>query len=269
MLRGMKLRLLAPILALAACPALAFTQDEVLEARLLPGWRMENGHHMAALSLALAPDWKTYWRSPGDAGIPPQFDWSGSENVKSVRIHWPSPAVFHNNGMQTVGYHDGVVLPLEVIPADPAKPVHLAARVDMGVCKDICMPATVSVGGDLPQAGESDSTIRAALQARPDTAKEAGLRAISCEVEPIADGLRLTAAIDLPARGSAETVVFEAGTAGVWVAEAQTARQGGRLVSVTEMVGPSGAPFALDRSGVVVTVIGQGRSVEIKGCPAP
>ena len=71
------------------------------------GWQMQNGHHMAGLSLQLAPDWKTYWRAPGEAGIPPLFDWSGSTNVQSVRVHWPSPVVFHLNGMQTIGYHDG------------------------------------------------------------------------------------------------------------------------------------------------------------------
>jgi DsbC/DsbD-like thiol-disulfide interchange protein len=77
---------------------------------------MENGGHMAAVELQLAPGWKTYWRSPGDAGIPPSFDWSGSENVKSVRLHWPAPEVFEANGMQTIGYHERLVLPVEITP---------------------------------------------------------------------------------------------------------------------------------------------------------
>ena len=265
---GGRMKIAALLVALAA-PAHAFTQEDVVQAQLLPGWRMDTGHHMAGLALELAPHWKTYWRSPGDAGIPPQFDWQGSQNVKSVRLHWPSPTVFHTNGMQTVGYVDGLVLPLEVTAVDPTKPVHLRARVDIGVCNEICMPAEVRVQGDLPAQGAGDSAIKSALKARPETAKEAGLQGISCDVEPIADGLRLTARIDLPARGGPETVVFESGVAGVWVAEAQTARQGGALVSVTELVGSSGAPFALDRSGVTVTVIGKGRAVEIQGCPAP
>ena len=91
----------AATLALLAAPALATTQDDVLSAQLRPGWQMENGGHMAAVELQLAPGWKTYWRSPGDAGIPPTFDWSGSDNVRSVRIHWPAPLVFDANGMQT------------------------------------------------------------------------------------------------------------------------------------------------------------------------
>lgn len=266
----MKLPVLACLIALMAAPAArAYTQDDVLRADLLPGWRMEGGNHMAGISLTLAAKWKTYWRSPGDAGIPPAFDWGGSENLASVRVHWPSPSVFHTNGMRSVGYHQAVVLPIEVVPVDPALPVRLRARIDMGVCKDICMPATVELGGELTAPGASDQAIRAALKARPRSAKEAGVRHISCEITPIDDGLRLTARLDMPAAGSDEAVVFETADPRVWVSEPQSRREGGSLVAVAELVGPSGAPFGLDRSGVTVTVLAAGRSVEIRGCPAP
>ena len=85
---------------------------------------------------------------------------------------------------------------------------------------------------------------------------------------PITDGLRLTVVLDLPQRG-AETVVFETADPSVWVGEAESARSGGRLTASADLVASSGAPFALDRSGVVVTVLGTGGSVEIAGCPAP
>lgn len=261
---------LASVLALcAAAPMRATTQEDVLSAAILPGWQMQNGHHMAAISLTLAPQWKTYWRAPGDAGIPPLFDWSGSQNVKAVTIHWPSPQVFHTNGMQTVGYHDKLVLPVEVTPRDPGQPIFLRAQVDLGVCKDICMPAAVQLQAELTAPGKPDEAIRAALKALPNSGAEAGLAGIACVLDPIADGLRLTATLTLPTRGPQEVVVFEAGNTSVWVSEAATSRQGGVLTSVAEMVESSGAPFALDRSAVKVTVLGAGRAVEITGCPAP
>lgn len=250
--------------AMVASPALATTQDEVLSAQILPGWQMENGHHMAGVSLQLAPEWKTYWRSPGAAGIPPLFNWSGSENVKSVRVLWPSPQVFHTNGMQTIGYHDGVILPLEVVAIDPLKPVLLRAGVDLGVCNEICMPASVALSVDLGMGLQPDAAIKAALRDLPEAGKSV---AISCEVQPIDDGLRVTALIDLPAR-QGETVVFEVADASIWVGEAASARAGGRLTAVADLVASNGAPFALDRSGVMVTVLGGGGSVEILGCPA-
>lgn len=254
---------------LLASPAAATTQDDVLAATLLSGWQMENGAQMAALKLTLAPGWKTYWRSPGDAGIPPSFDWSGSVNVKSVRIHWPAPTVFHTNGMQSIGYHDQLVLPVEVTPIDPGKPMRLAAQVDLGVCDKICLPASVSLTADLAQPGAANAVIEAALGERPATATEAGVAKVACTVDPIADGLRLTATINLPDPGSDEVVVFETADPSVWVSESETTRSGNQLVAVTEMVADTGTPFALDRSSLTVTVLSNGDAIEIHGCPAP
>jgi DsbC/DsbD-like thiol-disulfide interchange protein len=257
-------------LALLAAPGFAQSTQHVdrLDAALLPGWQTDVGHYMAGLQLTLTPGWKTYWRSPGEAGIPPLFNWSGSENLKSVRVHWPTPAVFHTNGLQSIGYHDQVTLPLEVIALDPAKRVRLHAVVDLGVCKDICLPASLDLTADLNGPGVPDAIIQKALAAQPKDATNAGLTAISCAVDPISDGLKITATLQLPAQGSIETVAFETDQPEIWVAEAKTTRNGNQLVSVTDMVPPTGAPFALDRSKIKLTVIAEGRAVEIRGCPA-
>lgn len=261
-----KTALTLAVLALTALSVHAETQEDILSARLLAGYATDQGTRMAGLQMAFAPGWKTYWRAPGDAGIPPIFDWSGSKNVKAVHLHWPRPSVFHLNGMQSVGYHDALVLPLEVEPVDPAQPVALHLRVDLGVCKDICMPATLDLSADLTPGG-GDAAIRAALADQPITGRAAGVLSLHCSVEPIRDGLRVTAHLDLPSQGAEETVVLESGVEGVWVSEATTTRDGGRLTAVADMVPPEGAPFALDRSGVVVTVIAPDRAVEVKGCP--
>lgn len=264
------MRHLAPLLVLAlATPALAFTQEDVMQGDMRPGWQTESGTRMTALHLSLAPGWKTYWRSPGDAGIPPSFDWSGSENLRAVRFHWPRPHVFELNGMKTVGYHDELVLPIEVTPIDPALPVRLRGTVDLGVCSDICLPASVAFDTLAEGTGGPDPLIAAALADQPVSAQAAGLIGIGCTVDPIRDGLRLTAAIDLPHEGGEETVVFESATTGIWVSESEASRQGGRLTAAADLVPPDGAPFALDRSSVTVTVISDRQAVEIRGCPAP
>jgi DsbC/DsbD-like thiol-disulfide interchange protein len=272
MVRAMPIRiaLLAALatLAPAAASAEALTQDQILTAALLPGWQTESGTRMSALRLDLAPHWKTYWRSPGDAGIPPEFDWSGSKNLKAVHIHWPVPEVFHLNGMQTIGYVEELVLPLEVVPQDPARPVELHARVDLGVCNDICIPATVTLAASLSGPGAPDRAIADALAHRPETPREAGLTDIACDVEPTADGLRVTARIVMPAHSRDETVVFEPGRPGIWSSEAETSRDDGQLIAVSEMGASSGQPFALDRSALTLTILSKGRSVEIPGCPA-
>lgn len=248
-----------------ATPAFAQSQEDVLQAEFLPGWQMADGHYMTALDLHLAPEWKTYWRAPGDAGIPPVFDWTGSVNLKSVTFHWPRPTVLSLNGMTSIGYLDELVLPVEVVPADATKPVILALTMGLGICHDICMPAQLTFAANLTGSGQPDGRISAALRDVPFQTKAS----VTCEVTPIKDGLRVTARMALPAAGQAETVVFETPDPRVWVAQAETRREGGMLISQTELVPPDGAPFALDRSGVTLTVLGTDKAVEIRGCPAP
>lgn len=255
----MRLSLLA--LPLLALPAFA---EVPVAAHLLPGWQEKDGNRIAGIRLDLQPGWKTYWRAPGEAGIPPEFDWSASDNVAGVRIHWPSPHVFSLNGMRTVGYSDGVVLPIEITPRDPSQPVSLKAHVAMGVCKDICVPVEVEFRAVLDGAGAPDGAIRAALADAPERDGRA-----ACSVDPISDGLRVTAEVALPDTGGDEMVVIEPREADIWVSEATVTRQGGRIVAVADLVPPAGAPFALDRGAMRLTVLGDNRVVEIAGCPAP
>ncbi len=131
-----------------------------------------------------------------------------------------------------------------------------------------CIPASVTLDADLSQQGET-AAIKAALADVPKQAVAAGLTGIGCTIEPISDGLRLTADIGLPDQGGTEVVVFETATSGVWVSQSTSARTGATLVATSDLVPPAGAPFALDRSGVTVTVVAENSAVEIKGCPAP
>ncbi|MGE5539879.1 MAG: protein-disulfide reductase DsbD family protein [Gemmatimonas sp.] len=101
------------------------------------------------LEFRLAPGWKTYWRSPGDAGLPAEVDWSGSENVADLSIRWPLPQRETLLGYETLVYRDRVVLPVMARPIDPAKPVRLRARVDYLVCEKLCVPADAALALDL------------------------------------------------------------------------------------------------------------------------
>jgi DsbC/DsbD-like thiol-disulfide interchange protein len=259
--------LLAVLSAFAAAPLAAQgLPDDLVRAELLPGWRTPDGTRMTALRLRLAPGWKTYWRAPGEAGIPPSFDWRGSRNVGSVSFHWPEPQVFDLNGYRTLAYGEELVLPIEVTPKDPGAPVSVAAKVALGVCEDVCVPVSLSIEAELPDIADADPVIEAALASQPQSARAAGLAAARCEIEPIRDGLRLTARLSLPARGGEEFAVVELGDGRVWVSEAETSREGGELVTVADLVPPDGKPFALDRRDVRITVFGDRGAVDVQGC---
>ena len=166
-----------------------YVMPDVISVEVLPGWRTPEGTHMAGLRFRLAPGWKTYWRAPGDAGIPPLFAWGGSQNVAGAVLHWPVPEVSYPNGMRTIGYADEVVIPVELTPSGPGAPLRLAGTVELGVCSDICMPMTLSFGADLPADGERDGAIVAALVDRPLTPGEAGVSSALCHAVPTDGGL--------------------------------------------------------------------------------
>ena len=263
----------AAILALCAGamagPAGAWSVEDVLQAQVLPGWRTAEGTHMAALHLTLAEGWKTYWRAPGENGVPPRFDWEGSENLDGVEMHWPRPTVFDTGGLRTIGFAHELVLPMEVTLRDAAAAARLVARVDLGVCETVCVPVTVEVAAALPVAAGGDPRIDAALADRPAPAGAAGLRSAQCAVAPLEDGLRLTATLEMPSLGAGELAVIELHDESVWVSEAVSRRAGDRLTAEADLVAMDGGAVALDRAALRITVLAEGRAVELVGCPAP
>jgi DsbC/DsbD-like thiol-disulfide interchange protein len=107
----------------------------------LLGGEMADGAWQAGIDIDIGPEWKTYWRMPGDAGIPPDFDWSGSTNLKGVEVIWPAPGRFHDAAGESVGYKTHVLFPLRVTPLEAGKPVGLALKMFFAVCKDVCIPS--------------------------------------------------------------------------------------------------------------------------------
>lgn len=242
---------------------------DIAKIEILPGWRTDEGHRIAAIRISLAPEWKTYWRAPGDSGIPPRFAWEGSENLQSVRLLWPTPNVFYLNGVRSIGYKDDVIIPMILTAVDPGNPqISLRGEMELGVCRDICVPVNVSLKAKLAGPGQPDPAIRASMADRPATAKEAGVGAVTCSVEPISDGLRLTTRIDLPRMAKKEVTVVELPDQSIWISPAVSTRNGRQLTSVAEMVPPSATPFMLKRSDIRITVLGNGKGVDIQGCKA-
>ena len=235
---------------------------EVVEVRLLEGWRQADGRHMSALEIRLAPGWKTYWRSPGDGGIPTTVTLDSG----AVRLHWPSPDVFYTGMMRSIGYQEDVLLPMELQLEDGAQSVR--GRVELGVCQDVCMPVSLEIEAVLPGSGRPDARIIAALSDRPLTAEEIGAPAASCRIRPISDGLRVEAHIPIMDIGGQEEVVFELPDPQIWISDPRTEARGGMLVATADIVPPDAGPFALDRSELRITVLGRRGAFEMLGCAA-
>jgi DsbC/DsbD-like thiol-disulfide interchange protein len=135
-------------------------------ARLIAG-ATSNAHDSvflrAGIEIRLDPGWETYWRDPGDSGAPPSFDFSGSENVKSVNVLWPAPERFPDGaGGNSIGYRGHVILPLHVVPAESAKPTALRLKLEYDVCLNICIPVESNLVLNLSGNGAEDEAIERA-----------------------------------------------------------------------------------------------------------
>ncbi|WP_373355053.1 protein-disulfide reductase DsbD domain-containing protein [Pseudoroseicyclus sp. CXY001] len=263
----MRLPALALALCLAAPAAQAWDLDDAVSLTVLPGWRQADGTHMAAIRLSLAPGWKTYWRAPGDAGIPPEFHFAGSGNLAAIRPHWPVPEIFEQGGMRSIGYHGELVLPIELQPRGGGDIV-LSGEIELGICEEICVPVRLPIEALLPAVGSRDGAIIGALVDAPMSAAAAGVGGVSCTLRPGAEGMEITAELTMAPLGPGEAAVIEAGP-GIWVSEPELTRSGDRLRMTAHLVDIAGRQVAVDRGALRLTLFGGGRAAEVQGCPAP
>jgi DsbC/DsbD-like thiol-disulfide interchange protein len=120
----------------------------------------------AGVEIKMQPGWKTYWRYPGDSGVPPVFDFAASDNVKSATVLWPAPVRFADGGGNSIGYKGAVVFPLRVVPRDAGKPVTLRLNLDYAVCETLCVPAKGKAELVLSNAAGSQEAVLKAAEAR-------------------------------------------------------------------------------------------------------
>src|SRR6202165_1634065 len=139
--------------------------------RLLAGSR-SGAVLLGGIAFQLQPGWKTYWRTPGDSGGPPRFDFSKSENIEAVTILWPAPTKFDDGaGGHSLGYKGQVVLPLRIVAKNPDKPVTLRADINYAVCEKLCIPVeAIAELAFASVASTEDSALFAALDTVPKPA---------------------------------------------------------------------------------------------------
>src|ERR1700758_5396153 len=178
---------IVPLRAALGFAATLFVSSFVVEARAQDASPWQKDGHSAVRLLAgsrsgavllggiafqLQPGWKTYWRTPGDSGVPPRFDFTKSENIEAVTVLWPAPTKFDDGaGGTSLGYHDQIVLPLRIVPKSADKPVTLRAEINYAVCEKICIPVDASAELAFNSvASTEDSALFAALDTVPNPA---------------------------------------------------------------------------------------------------
>jgi DsbC/DsbD-like thiol-disulfide interchange protein len=184
-----------PTAALAARSEWSAADQSQMRLLLTPA---KDGAIEGGVELVLESGWYTYWRNPGEAGVPPVFDFSGSENVANVEVHYPTPMRKEDGGTVSLIYQDEVVFPLSVIPEKADEPITLRVQAKFGVCMEICVPtqssAEVTLAPDTASDPLSVERLRSFAERVPRTAEPGRF-----DIETVAeDGDALTIDVRMP-----------------------------------------------------------------------
>ncbi len=222
----------------------------------------------AGVEIKLKEGWKTYWRYPGDSGVPPVLDFSKSQNVKAVTVLYPAPMRFSDGaGGNSIGYKGVVVLPLHIVPEDAGKPVTLNLKLDYAVCEKLCVPAEAKLELLLTGAANTNDATLSAAEARvPKRAAigDSGTPAIRAVRREAGSG-KPRVVVDVAAAAGAPLTLFAEGPTSEWalplpepVAGASAGQQ--RFAFELDGLPPGEKP---DGANLRLTVVSGDKAIEV------
>lgn len=258
------LGLLTGLAGPAAAGMGAWATGDKARVRLISAGVDVNGRLAGGIEIELAPGWKTYWRTPGAAGIAPQVDFSASTNVKDVAISYPVPHRYDDGYAVTNVYEGRTILPLAIAMGDATAPLDLRLSLDIGVCEEVCIPEhfdaelTVPPGDDDAAAAAALAGVRQQLPGPPEPGVlgvESFARSGGSDDKPVFDFT-----LDVP--DAKDTEIFVEGPADWYarVPELVSGDKGRATYQVT--FDRLGADTPIDGAKVTVTIITADRAVE-------
>jgi hypothetical protein len=247
-----------------------FSQSPIIGLKsvdIIRGWRQSDDIHIAAINIKLEDGWKTYWRVPGIGGIAPILNWEKSKNIKNISQIWPTPNIYNEYGLQTIGYKDELLLPLQIQPIDKKQPIHLSITIDFGICSDVCVPIQTSVEEKLPERTSfGKKNILDTLEKTILSGNKSPFKIVKCNIVPIKDGFEVNAffeglaSFDKDTLGVVEYPVKQNG----WINQKASLISSNQL-SVHAIVYNKSIHF-IDRSDLTLTIFTKNKAFEFDGC---
>ena len=247
-----------------------FSQSPIIGLKsvdIIRGWRQSDDIHIAAINIKLEDGWKTYWRVPGIGGIAPILNWEKSKNIKNISQIWPTPNIYNEYGLQTIGYKDELLLPLQIQPIDKKQPIHLSVTIDFGICSDVCVPIQTTVEERLPERTSiGKKNILDTLEKAILSGNKSPFKIVKCNIVPIKDGFEVNAffegltSFDKDTLGVVEYPVKQNG----WINQKASLISSNQL-SVHATVYNKSIHF-IDRSDLTLTIFTKNKAFEFDGC---
>jgi len=239
----------------------------LVSAKITDGWIEKDQKLIFGLKIDLNKNWKTYWRLPGNAGLEPLFTFDKSENVLAAKIMWPSPIIFGEENLSSIGYKDSVLLPLEVTPIDTSKPIKLEIQANIGLCEDVCIPVTLNVSYfATPGQNQENYEILGAILSEPIKSDDIGFQPPQCIIK---NGELIMEFNEKNVKTGIENIelfVIEVGSSVFYVNSKKAYFFDDRITVSTKNSVETELPGVISRETIKTTIIGSNQSLEFIGC---
>lgn len=218
----------------------------------------------AGVEITMQPGWHTYWRYPGDSGVPPRFDFSGSDNLAAAKVLYPAPHLYTDETGNTLGYKNGVTFPLQVTPRQAGKPVQLHVNLAYAVCAKLCVPVEGSAELTLTPGASAQNAALATAEAQVPkkvSAAKAGLT-----LKRRSDGTKPLVMMDLKAPTSEKVQVFVEGPTPEWALPIPKPAPGAPAGHQQFVFQLDGLPPGVDPKGhfeLTFTIIEDGHPIQV------
>ena len=239
---------------------------------VLTGWRQSNEgevQHIFALKIVLAEGWKTYWRLPGENGIPPEITWTKLRNASQPIMHFPAPRLIVDSDVSdsVIGYTHHVVFPIVVnIPNPPVSSI-ASGQFTFGVCEQVCIPHSVNFQASL--AADADIWVDEITDARASHVKTSDAP-FFCQIRPNKEGeLTLLGRLETELGPPVEVaVVPEYPDSKIWFSNTTSSISAdGGINFQSRLHHPrSASTFGIERSRLEVTMITPESAIMFSNC---
>lgn len=261
------LRFITLFLSIIICSSLVSHSGGLVSAKITDGWIKRDQELIFGLQINLEKDWKTYWRLPGKTGLRPTFNFNSSENILAAEIMWPTPIIFGEADLWSIGYTDNVLLPIKVTPIDISKPVKLTVEADIGICNDVCILQTLDISySATPSQNKKNQKIMAAILSSPIDSNELSFKLPQC----IINNGELTVKLDKKDLDSGlrniSLFVIEVGNSVFFVNSKRSRILDDHIFVSTAKGIDSELPTVISRDKIRTTIIGPNQSLEFFGC---
>ncbi|NLS02645.1 cytochrome C biogenesis protein [Rhizobium sp. P32RR-XVIII] len=190
------------------------------------------GTMRGALQIEPKPRWITYWREPGNSGIPPQISVAPESGVTLKAIRFPVPKHLSDGRIDDIAYDAAVSLPLTFSAKDASGPLTLKASAFIGICKDICIPFqgefSLAIGSANQSRPEEEAILKSAEASLPEK-PSSQFKVTSYKVSE--DKKQLWLQIALPAAGDTAPEVILTGPAGYVFTKKLMSKRDGKTFS--------------------------------------